>query len=126
MNTSVATSERNCSAARSDRAVQLRALALAELERHFELDLRLTARAAQRDAALPLPEAHELCVRSRSRREALRADVQRFEQVRLPRAVRPDSEHEPRLQVEVEARVRANVAKRDSVDDQVSLAAGSA
>jgi hypothetical protein len=44
--------------------------------------------------------------------------VQRLEQVRLSRTVLTDDENKPRLEVEVEARVRANVAKRDFRDDQ--------
>ena len=44
--------------------------------------------AAQRDPSRLLAEADELRVGARPRREALRADVQRLEQVRLPRAVR--------------------------------------
>jgi hypothetical protein len=39
----------------------------------------------------------------------LRADVERFEQVRLPCAVRPHDEHERRRQVELESCVRADV-----------------
>ena len=56
----------------------------------------------QRDARAALAEADQLPVRARPRREALRADVQRLEQVRLARAVLPDDEHDARLEVEVE------------------------
>jgi hypothetical protein len=48
----------------------------------------------------------------------LRADVDRFEQVRLARTVRPRHEHHPRLERKLQARVRADVAKRDRLDDQ--------
>jgi hypothetical protein len=44
--------------------------------------------------------------------------VQRLEQVRLPGTVRTDDEHQTRLEVEVKARVRPDVAERDRVDDQ--------
>ena len=63
-------------------------------------------------------EADELRVGACPRREALRADVQRLEQVRLAGAVRADDEHEAGLELELEPRVRAEVPKRDSVDDQ--------
>ena len=48
----------------------------------------------------------------------MRADVQRLEQVRLPRSVRPDDQQQAGLELEVKSGVRANVPKRDSVDDQ--------
>jgi hypothetical protein len=44
--------------------------------------------------------------------------VQRLEQVRLPDAVRPDDEHEPWLEIEVERRVRPVPAERYVLDDQ--------
>jgi hypothetical protein len=43
-------------------------------------------------------ETDQLRIRPRSRREALRRDVQRLEQVRLADAVRPDRQQEARLQ----------------------------
>ena len=48
----------------------------------------------------------------------MRADVKGFEQVRLPGTVRPGDEHQPRLETELEACVRAKVAERDLADDQ--------
>jgi LmbE family N-acetylglucosaminyl deacetylase len=54
----------------------------------------------------------------RSRREALRRDVQRLEQVRLADAVRADDEDDPGLERELERRVRAVVRKRDRVRNQ--------
>jgi hypothetical protein len=48
----------------------------------------------------------------------LRPDVKRFEQVRLAGAVRPDGEHEARLQRELELGVGAKVTKRNRRDDQ--------
>ena len=54
------------------------------------------------------------------RRETLGADVERLEQVRLAGAVRSDHEHQARLQLELEASVRAEISERDRVDDQAS------
>jgi hypothetical protein len=53
-----------------------------------------------------------------ARRETLRREVQRLEQVRLPDAVRPDDEHEPWLEIEVERQVRPVPAERYVLDDQ--------
>jgi hypothetical protein len=50
----------------------------------------------------------------------LRAEVQRLEQVGLAGAVRTDDENESRLEIEIETRVRADVAQRDRLDDQIS------
>jgi hypothetical protein len=44
--------------------------------------------------------------------------MQRLEEVRLAGAVRTDDEHEPRLQLELELRVRADVPERDRLNDQ--------
>ena len=65
-----------------------------------------------------LAEPDQPRLRARPRREALRPDVQRLEQVRLPGAVRPDHQHEPRLEREVERGVRAKAPERDPRDDQ--------
>jgi len=70
------------------------------------------------DAAAGLTEADQLGVVARAWREALRADVQRLEQVRLADAVRPDRKNEPRLQLQLEPFIRAKVAQRDAGDDQ--------
>ena len=75
-------------------------------------------RDAQRDRGAVLAEADQLAVRTRARREALRADVQRLEQVRLAGAVLAHDEHDAGSQIEVERRVRAVVAERDVPDDQ--------
>jgi hypothetical protein len=56
-----------------------------------------------------LAEADQLCIGASARREALRTDVQRLEQVRLAGAVRPNDENQSRLEVEVETRVRPDV-----------------
>ena len=101
------------------RAVHGCALRRTGAERDLELDRdRRRAPTAQRHPGGALAEADQLRVGARARREALRADVQRLEQVRLAGAVRPDDEHEPRLEVEVEPGVRAEVAERDVRDDQ--------
>ena len=72
----------------------------------------------RRRAPRRLAEADQLRVLARARREALRRDVQRLEQVRLADAVRPDDEHDAGRERELERRVRAVVAKRDVLDDQ--------
>jgi hypothetical protein len=46
--------------------------------------------------------------------------MQRLEQVRLPSAVLADDEDQPRLKVEIETRVRPDVAQRDRRDDQLA------
>ena len=60
----------------------------------------------------------QLRVRARARREALRADVERLEQVRLAGAVRAGDEDEPRLERELQPGIRPEVAERDLGDDQ--------
>jgi hypothetical protein len=62
-----------------------------------------------------------LLVGPRAGREALGADMQRLEQVRLPGPVRPRDEDEPRLQCELEPFVAAEVSERDLADDQAAL-----
>ena len=99
-------------------AVQRRLLRLPLAERHGELERRRATAAANRDACGRLAEANELRVLAGARREPLRRDVQRLEQVRLPDAVRPDGEHDARLEVEIERRVRPVLAKSDVLDDQ--------
>jgi len=59
-----------------------------------------------------------LRVGARPRREPLRADVKRFEQVRLADAVRPDREDEARPEREIEPGVGPEAAERDVLDDQ--------
>jgi hypothetical protein len=54
------------------------------------------------NAACAFAELDQLHVLPRARREALRCDVQRLEQVRLPDAVRSDSEDDAGLEREVE------------------------
>ena len=98
-------------------AVQLGPLALTECQRHLQLDLGIATNAAQRDACHLLAESNELGVGTGARREALRADVQRLEQVRLPCAVGANYEHKTRLEIEVEASVRPDVSERDRLDD---------
>jgi hypothetical protein len=104
------------------RTVQLRPLPFADLERHLELHRCPAPLSPQPDPAGALTEADELRIGAGPRREPLRPDVQRLEQVGLPRTVRSDDEHQPRFQVEVETSVRPNVPKRDRFDDQPGLA----
>ena len=74
----------------------------------------------------------DLAVLTRPEREPLRREVHRLEQVRLPRAVPARDEDEPWLELELEPRIRAHVAERNLLHDQVvsllalSLRAGSA
>src|SRR5207244_4519605 len=98
--------------------VHLRALRLARSQHDLELERLRITRPPECDPACPLPEADQLRVGPSPRREALRADVQRLEQVRLAGAVRADGQDETWLEVELETRVRAVVAKRDRGDDQ--------
>src|SRR5439155_1679522 len=70
------------------------------------------------DPAGPFAEPNELRIGPSARRKALGSHVQRLEQVRLAGAVRPDDEHQSRLEVEVEASVRPDVAQRNRADDQ--------
>jgi hypothetical protein len=91
------------------------------LQRHLERDGPPRALSLERDPGAGRAEADELLVGTRARREALRADVERFEQVRLAGAVRPGDEDEPGLQPELEAFVAAEVSERDVPDDQAPL-----
>ena len=65
--------------------------------------------AANRDAGRRLAEADQLGVVARTRGEALRPDMKRLEQIRLPDAVRSHRQHEPGKQVELQLRVGAEV-----------------
>jgi hypothetical protein len=53
-----------------------------------------------------------------TRREALRREVERLEQIRLADAVATDDEYDPGREVEVERRVRPIPAERYAIDDQ--------
>src|SRR3954454_1243232 len=68
-------------------------------------------------------EADQVRIAARPGREALRADMQRLEQVRLAGAVWTDDEHEPRFQLELEPSVRAEICERDPGDDQPATTA---
>jgi hypothetical protein len=76
----------------------------------------LRACAGNRDSRRLLPEADQLRVLSRAWREALGADVQRLEQVRLADAVRPDGKDDAVGERQVEGRVRAVLAERQVLD----------
>ena len=99
-------------------AVECRALRGSSREGHTDDERRLAASADQADARCVGPEADQLRVGARPWREALRADMECLEQIRLAGTVRPDDEREPRLQAELEPGIRAEVAKRDRRDDQ--------
>src|SRR5262249_26176937 len=100
------------------RTVQLRAFSLSHLDRQLELEWRLTSAAAQRDSSCAFPEPNELRIRSRARGEALRSYVQRLQKIRLACAVLTDNQNQPRLEGEIETRIRPNVAQRNRRDDQ--------
>src|SRR5215203_2874274 len=67
-----------------------------------------------------------LAVAACPRREALRPEVERLEQVGLAGAVRAHREHDAGLELQVERGVRADVPKRDLRDDQPARSAPSA
>ena len=92
-------------------SVQLGALAFTTADRHLELEPHVAAAARDRRSRTFRAEADDLRIRARAWRKPLRRDMDRFEQVRLPDAVRAHHEHEPRLQSQLEPLVRAEVAK---------------
>ena len=72
----------------------------------------------QRNSRSLLAEPDESRVAARPRREALRPDVQRLEEVRLARAVRAHDEDEARREIEIEPRIGAEVSERRRPNDQ--------
>ena len=82
----------------------------------------------EREGGLALAEMDQVALDTGAGREALRADVERLEQVRLAGAVLADDEDDPGGELEIEGAVRAVVPERDAADDQpgLSLRAGSA
>jgi class 3 adenylate cyclase len=78
-------------------------------QRDLEVDRCDSTLTPKRDPRRVLAESDHLRIRARARRETLRADVERLQQVRLARAVRADGQDETRLEVEIEPRVRADV-----------------
>ena len=82
----------------------------------------------EREGGLVLAEMDQVALDTGAGREALRADVERLEQVRLAGAVLADDEDDPGGELEIEGAVRAVVPERDAADDQpgLSLRAGSA
>src|SRR5581483_12142266 len=99
-------------------AVQLRLLAGPCLERHLERDADLRAPPLHGDAGTLPAESEQLRVGPRARREALGADVQRLEEVRLADAVRADRENEAGREGELEPLVRPEGRQLDRGDDQ--------
>jgi hypothetical protein len=88
------------------------------LQRHLELDRTAGPVARERDPGSGGAEPDELLVGPRPGREALGADVERLEQVRLAGPVRARDEDDPGLQCELEPFVGAEVAEGDRSDDQ--------
>jgi hypothetical protein len=70
-----------------------------------------------------LAKTDQLALGARPRREALRSDMERFEQVRLADAVVADDQDDARRETEVEGGVGAIVPERDVRDDQPVVAA---
>ncbi len=80
----------------------------------------VSAARRRRSRAPPRRPARTSCAScARPEREPLGRDVHRLEQVRLPGAVRARDEDEPRLERELEPWVRADVAERDLLHDQL-------
>jgi hypothetical protein len=88
------------------------------LHRHLELDAAAVAAPRQGHPRPLRADPDELLVGARPRREALRTDVERLEQVCLAGPVRAGDEDDPRLQRELEPFVGAKVSKGDRADDQ--------
>ena len=99
-------------------SVELRRLRGAGGQLHADLVPNVVTVEVERDERAALAESDQLPVRAGPRREALRADVQRLEQVRLPGPVLSDDQDDSRVEVEVERRVGAVVPERDVPDDQ--------
>jgi hypothetical protein len=89
-------------------------------QRQRRLERRLRTTAGDDDPRSLLPEADQLRVLPCPRREPLRADVQRLEQVRFADAVRADREDDPVRERQVERRVRPVLAERELVDQPAS------
>jgi hypothetical protein len=85
-------------------------------QRQRHLERRPRPAAGDRDPGRLLAEADQLSILTRPRREPLRADMQRLEQVRLADAVWPDGENDPVRERQVERRVRPVLAERQMVD----------
>jgi len=79
------------------RSVQARPLRGAGVQDDVEVERRAAPFASQGDSRAFTAEANQARVGAGARREALRADMQRLEQVRLAGAVRADDENETRL-----------------------------
>src|SRR5262249_483207 len=88
------------------------------MQNNVQLESRAGAGAGQGDPRAVRSKPNQVRVAARPRREALRADVQRLEEVGLPRAVGTHDEHKPRLQLELELGVGAVVPERNGADDQ--------
>jgi hypothetical protein len=91
---------------------------LPQRQRHLERRFRTPA--GNDDSRGPFAEADQLRILPCSRREPLRPDVQRLEQVRLADAVRPDRQDDPVRERQVERRVRPVLAERELVDQPAS------
>src|SRR6185312_9748191 len=93
------------------RTVDLQALRLARREPDAQLVLAIAVAAADLDPRRRGVEAHDLALRRGAARAPRAAEVQRLEEVRLARPVRPVDDGEPLAQRDVGALVRAKVAQ---------------
>ena len=85
----------------------------------LRLDRDRAAAAGDPRESLLRATADDLAVLTRPEREPLRREVHRLEQVRLAGAVPARDQDEPCLELELEARIRAHVAERNLLHDQV-------
>ena len=85
----------------------------------LRLDRDRAAAAGDPRESLLRATADDLAVLTRPEREPLRREVHRLEQVRLAGAVPARDEDEPWLELELEPRIRAHVAERNLLHDQV-------
>jgi len=100
--------------------VELGDLAGAGRKLHAHAVADAGAREVQLHGGRLLAVADQPCVASRSRREALRADMDGLEEARLAGAVLARHEHDPGRELELERSVAAEAPERDGVDDQTS------
>src|SRR5262249_21849576 len=87
------------------------------MQNNVQLESRAGAGAGQGDPRAVRSKPNQVRVAARPRREALRADVQRLEEVGLPRAVGTHDEHKPRLQLQLELGVGAVVPDENRAAD---------
>src|SRR5579884_2408626 len=100
--------------------VQGRGLAGTGLEGDLDVDRHRTASAVDADSRAALAETNELRVAARPGRKALRAHVERLEEVRLADSVRTHGEHEAGTKLQREPLVRPERCEMNRLDDQLA------